>query len=171
MFSLKKLLHEKIFKTSFPIRKVISVFVAKHSLPFKMDLAPKYSFFLFSVKIQFSLKKLRYINSNKLNFGYRFYYLSSSYFLKQFLWVIFSSNSFIVYVNSFVVYNNSFVIYRLVLCHLQTCPLLFTDLSFVVYRLVLYHLQTCPSLFTKCVPPTPTMVFLGCLGSYVFSDT
>ncbi len=68
--------------------------------------------------------------------------------IKQFLYVIFSTNSFIFYMNSFVVYKDSFV-YRLVLHRLQTSPSLSTDLSlsFIVYRLVLHCLQACPSSF------------------------
>ncbi len=45
--------------------------------------------------------------------------MSSSCFSKQFLYVIFSTSSFVAFMNSFFVYKNSFVIYRLILCCLQ----------------------------------------------------
>ncbi len=48
----KKLLDEKIFKTTFSIKKVKLIFVTRRPLPFKKDLAPKNSFLLFSWKIQ-----------------------------------------------------------------------------------------------------------------------
>ncbi len=47
----KKLLNEKILKTSFPIKKVIFIFVARRLLPFKRDLGPKNGFLAFSQKI------------------------------------------------------------------------------------------------------------------------
>ncbi len=59
----KKLVGEKIFKISFPIEKVIFIFVARNSLPFKRDLAPRNGFLPFSQKIQLFLKKLL---SNKI---------------------------------------------------------------------------------------------------------
>ncbi len=94
---------------------------------------------------------------HKLNFGFRFYYLSSSCFIKQFPFMIFSTNAFVVYMNSFVVvYMNSFVVVYM------NSFVVYKD-SFVIYRLVLCSLQN--------VLPTPDMVFLNCLGSYVFSDT
>ncbi len=34
----EKLLNEKIFQTSFPIKKIIFIFVAERPLPFKRDL-------------------------------------------------------------------------------------------------------------------------------------
>ncbi len=37
----KKLLDKKIFKTSFPIKKVIFFLVARRLLPFKRDLGPR----------------------------------------------------------------------------------------------------------------------------------
>ncbi len=40
----EKLLDEKIFKISFPIKKVIFIFAVKHPLPFKRDLAPRNGF-------------------------------------------------------------------------------------------------------------------------------
>ncbi len=55
----EKLLDEKIFKASFPIKKIAFIFVAKHPLPFKRDLAPRNDFSPFSRKMQvFFLKKL-----------------------------------------------------------------------------------------------------------------
>ncbi len=54
----KKLLNEKIFKTSFPIKKIIFIFIAGRVLPFKRDLGPKSSFLPFSQKITAFLKKL-----------------------------------------------------------------------------------------------------------------
>ncbi len=44
----KKWSKEKIFKTSFVIKKVIFIFVARHLLPFKRDLALRNSFWPFS---------------------------------------------------------------------------------------------------------------------------
>ncbi len=41
LFFSEKLLNEKIFKTSFPIKKVISIFVAGRPLSFKRDLGPR----------------------------------------------------------------------------------------------------------------------------------
>ncbi len=55
---LKKLFHEKIFKTLFPIKKVIFIFVARCPLPFKRDLGPRNGFLPFFQKIQLFLKKL-----------------------------------------------------------------------------------------------------------------
>ncbi len=57
LLSSKKLWYEKIFETSFPIKKVIFIFVVRRPLRFKRDLAPKNGFSLFSWKIQLSLKK------------------------------------------------------------------------------------------------------------------
>ncbi len=54
---LKKLLDEKIFKTSFSIKKVIFIFVARCPLPFKRDLDLINGFLSFSPKIQIFLKK------------------------------------------------------------------------------------------------------------------
>ncbi len=60
----KKLLDKKIFDTSFPIKKVIFIFIASLPLPYKRDLAPrngysvirsfleKYSFFLFEKTVK-----------------------------------------------------------------------------------------------------------------------
>ncbi len=56
-FFRKKLLEEEILKTSFPIKKVIFIFVARRPLPFKRDLVPQNSFLPFSQKIQLFLKK------------------------------------------------------------------------------------------------------------------
>ncbi len=47
----KKLLDEKIFKTSFPIKNVIFIFAAKCPLLFRRVLAPKNGFLPFSRKI------------------------------------------------------------------------------------------------------------------------
>ncbi len=62
LLSSKKLLDEKIFKTSFPIKKVIFIFVARPSLSFKREKGLglyKYAFFLpFYWKIQFFFKLL-----------------------------------------------------------------------------------------------------------------
>ncbi len=57
-FLQKKLLDEKIFKTSFPIKKVVFIFVAKRPLCFKRDLDSRNGFLAFSQKIQLFLKKL-----------------------------------------------------------------------------------------------------------------
>ncbi len=46
-----------------------------------------------------------------------------------------------------------------------------TSLSFVIYRLILHHLQTCPLLFTKCATTHDHGVFRMRLDLYVFSDT
>ncbi len=73
------------------------IFVARHPLPFKKDSAPKNSVSVFS--LQRFLKKLCFISGKESNFGYRFYYLSSSCFIKQFLYVIFSTDSFVIYIN------------------------------------------------------------------------
>ncbi len=54
---LKKLLDEKIFGTSSPIIKVIFIFVGRHPVPLKRDLAFGNSFLSFSQKIQLLLKK------------------------------------------------------------------------------------------------------------------
>ncbi len=47
----KKLLNDEIFETSFPIKKVILVLVARRLLSFKRDLGPRNSFLAFSQKI------------------------------------------------------------------------------------------------------------------------
>ncbi len=61
----KKLLNEKIFETSFPIKKVIFIFVVRRLLPFKRDSAPRNGFYaVFSENIAF-FEKL----SNKKIFG------------------------------------------------------------------------------------------------------
>ncbi len=71
-FYKKKLLDEKIFKDSFPTKKVIFIFVARHHLPFKRDLAPgngfchfRKRFLPFSQKIQFFFLKKQPL-SNKI---------------------------------------------------------------------------------------------------------
>ncbi len=53
----KKLLNEKIFKTSFSLKKVIFIFIARHPLPLKETRPPGNSFLPFSQKIQLFLKK------------------------------------------------------------------------------------------------------------------
>ncbi len=56
---LEKLLNEKIFKTSFPIKKVIFIFVAGCPLPFKRDVGSRNcSFEIFSKNAAYFLKKL-----------------------------------------------------------------------------------------------------------------
>ncbi len=50
----KKLLNEKIFKTSFPIKKVIFIFVSRRPIPFKRDLAPRNGFLLFFFSRKYS---------------------------------------------------------------------------------------------------------------------
>ncbi len=52
----KKLLDEKIFKTSFPIKKIIFIFVARHLFPSKETWPPRNGFLPFSQKIQLFLK-------------------------------------------------------------------------------------------------------------------
>ncbi len=54
---LKKLFDEKLFKTAFPIKRIIFIFVARHLLLFKRDLDPRNGFLLLSQKIQLFLKK------------------------------------------------------------------------------------------------------------------
>ncbi len=54
----KKIVNEKIFKTSFSIKKVTFIFVAKcRPLPIKRDLGPRNGFLPFSQKIQFFFEK------------------------------------------------------------------------------------------------------------------
>ncbi len=138
LFSSKKLLDEKIFKTSFPIKKVIFIFVARCPLLSKGTWLPKIVFHSFLGKYSFFLKKkLCQIKGNKFNFRYRFFYLSTSCFIKPFLYVILNTNSFVIYMNSFVLLQK-------------------LDLSSVVH---------------KKRPSPLTMVFLECLGSYIFSYT
>ncbi len=153
-------------------------------LPTERHVAPKNSFSLFPENTVFLIKK-----TLLFNFSYRFYYLSSSCFIEQFLYLIFSTNSCIIYVN-FLLFTRiplsstdlTFFVYRLVLCCLQTCPLSSTDLSFVIYTLVFPHLQTCPSSSTclsfiiyrlvlrhlQNVPPPLTMLFLKYLSRMYF---
>ncbi len=64
----KKWLAEKIFKTSFSVKKVILIFVAGCFFPFKRDLAPRSGFLPFSRKIRLVSNKLR---NNKI-FGTSF---------------------------------------------------------------------------------------------------
>ncbi len=49
ILSLKRLLHEELFETSFPIKKVLFIFVIRSPLPFKRDLVPRNGFSLFSL--------------------------------------------------------------------------------------------------------------------------
>ncbi len=49
----KKLLDEKIFESSFPIKKVIFIFVVKCPLPFERDFGPRNNFSVFSGKYSF----------------------------------------------------------------------------------------------------------------------
>ncbi len=57
-FFQKKLLNIKMFNTSFPIKKVIFIFVARRSLLFKRNFGPRNGFLPFSQKIQPFLKQL-----------------------------------------------------------------------------------------------------------------
>ncbi len=60
-FFRKKLLDEKIFKTSFPIKKVIFIFVDGHSFPSKETWPPETVFLPFSQKIQHFWKNSKII--------------------------------------------------------------------------------------------------------------
>ncbi len=53
ILSLKKLLYEELFETSFPKRKVIFIFVIRRPFPFKKDFAPRKSFSPFFPKVRF----------------------------------------------------------------------------------------------------------------------
>ncbi len=54
----KKLLNDKIFETSFLIKKVIFILVARRLLSFKRDSSPRNGFLAFSQKITLFWKKL-----------------------------------------------------------------------------------------------------------------
>ncbi len=64
----EKLLNEKIFKTSFPIKKAVFIFVAGRLLPFKRDSGPRnYGFAVFSentslFKKSITLDKLKFFS-------------------------------------------------------------------------------------------------------------
>ncbi len=58
----KKLLNGKIFKTSFPIKKVIFIFAAWRPVPFKKELGPRNGFLPFFQKIQLFFLKNRLNN-------------------------------------------------------------------------------------------------------------
>ncbi len=54
----KKLLNDKIFETSFPIKKFIFILVSRRLLSFKRDLGPRNGFLGFPRKITHFWKKL-----------------------------------------------------------------------------------------------------------------
>ncbi len=54
----EKVLNDKIFETSFPIKKVIFILVARCLLSFKSDFGPRNGFLSFSQKITHFWKKL-----------------------------------------------------------------------------------------------------------------
>ncbi len=56
LFFSKKLFHEKIFKFHIPPPKKKFIFVTRHTLRFKRDLASRNGFLSFSPKIQLFLK-------------------------------------------------------------------------------------------------------------------
>ncbi len=58
MLFSKKLLNDKIFETSFPIKKFIFILVARRLISFKRDLGPRNGFLAFSQKITHFWKKL-----------------------------------------------------------------------------------------------------------------
>ncbi len=68
----KKLLNNKIFKTLFPIKKVIFIFVTRRHVPFRGDWGLRNNFLPFFQKIQLILKKLL---NNKI--------LSTSFVIKK----------------------------------------------------------------------------------------
>ncbi len=102
-FFPKRLLDEKIFKTSFSIKKGNIHFRRRTPFPFKIDLVTRNSFLPFSQKIQLFLKKLlsntilhtAFVIKSYLNFGGKtppFPKKSSNVPRKQFF-VIFSENT------------------------------------------------------------------------------
>ncbi len=72
LLSSQKLLNEKTFKTSFLIKKVTSIFVARRPLLFKRDLPPKIVFHFFLGKCHFFWKMLLVVVRNSIDtFWYR----------------------------------------------------------------------------------------------------
>ncbi len=69
LFFSKKLLYEKIFRTSFPIKHGTFIFVVRRLLSFKRDFGPKNGFWAFSKKLlyekifktSFPIKKVIFI--------------------------------------------------------------------------------------------------------------
>ncbi len=53
LFSSKKLLDEKIFQTTFPMKKVIFIFITRRPLSFKRDLVPRNILYHFLEKYSF----------------------------------------------------------------------------------------------------------------------
>ncbi len=61
----KKLLDEKIFKTSFPLEKIIFIFLSPDAPSLQKGLGPqKWLFAIYSESTVFFLKKLKYSMSN-----------------------------------------------------------------------------------------------------------
>ncbi len=75
LFFSKKLLSDKIFETSFLIKRFIFILVARRLLSFKRDLGPRNGFLAFSQKITHFWKKL--VNNKIFNTSFVIKKLSS----------------------------------------------------------------------------------------------
>ncbi len=140
LLSSKKLLDEKIFKTSFPMENIILIFIARCPRPFKRNLAPQNSFSFFSWKYSLKKKKKnvdRYIMTNLISIT-DFIICQVHILLNNFCCNT-HTNSFVDYINSFLVYKNSFVIYRLVLHYLQNSPPPLTVVFLKCLRLCIFR--------------------------------